>query len=380
MELQGPAALEASSGEWVAFQVADEGRPGARQVRVGAHRFLSRFADLRGLGTVEAARFLLTREGWDGAAEAGHWSVRFSDDRVLTMQLERARDGRLRCADRSLGKVACLSFDEGCAFPEPSGATGRTLYDPVDAPPLAVHDWSPGADYVAHVVRALAGADDPRLPELIAWLDLHREEKTGRVSAIGTDHELAFEALRSGDLAARLRADREVMAAYLAAARGDPQIAAAVEAAIAREAAHAREDARAAAEREFETELDGRRAEQAARIAAREAALAKAADERSSARERELSADLERRLAQRAAQGEDEARRHREEAAATVEAARSERERLEAECDALDARASELRSEADGLKEAARAAAERAAAAEREFAERARRGIATPGR
>ena len=128
------------------------------------------------------------------------------------------------------------SIAVGLTCVSPSETTGRPLYDPGDSNPLAVHDWSPGADYVAHVVRALAGADDPRLPELITWLELHREEKTGRVSAIGTDHELAFEALRSGELAARLSADREVMMAYLAAAKKDPAIAAAVDQAAVREA------------------------------------------------------------------------------------------------------------------------------------------------
>jgi hypothetical protein len=59
VELVGPTAIGASAGEWLKFKVLADPRPGLRQSRVGANRMLPRFADVRTLGTVEAARFLL---------------------------------------------------------------------------------------------------------------------------------------------------------------------------------------------------------------------------------------------------------------------------------------------------------------------------------
>ena len=375
VELQGAPAMEACAGEWLAFQVADDGRPGGRQARITAHRFLPRYADLRGLGTAEAGRFLFTRQGWDGSAEPGHWAVRFSDDRLLSLQLERARDGRLRCPERSVGRVACLAFEDDRVSPEPVDATGTPLYDARDDAPLALHDWSPGADYVAHVVRALAGADDPRLPELIAWLDLHREAETGRVSAIGTEHELAFEALRSGELARRLSADREVMAAYLDAARSDPAVAVALERALTDQAERTRTEARANAERALAAEFERLGAEQAARVAAREEDLLQEARGRVAERERKLAAEAEAHVEERAAAARDEAAWRLAEANSGAEAAAAGRAAMEAERASVAERVGELREEVRLLEAAAEGATERVATVEREAAEAARRGI-----
>lgn len=373
VEFVGPQAVERSAGEWLAFQVVEDGRPGARQIRIGAHRFLSLFADVSDLGSIEAARFLFTREGWAGASDPGHWAIQFSADRFLALHLDRAQDGRLRCTERSLGKIPCLAFDPAKLKPEPVAETPRLLYDAGDAVPLAFHDWSAGADYVAHVVRALAGANDPRLPELITWLELHRDDVTGRVSAIGTDHELAFEALRSGELAARLSADREVMADYFAAVRDDPQVAEALAHAIAREVENARADVRAALERELTEEIDTRRAEATAEITASQETAEAELQARMAEREREAAAELERQLAERSAAGADEIREQREAASTALDAVRADVAKLISERDTVGGEVSGLREEAARHEEAARVAASRLSAVEGQIASAAGR-------
>lgn len=374
VELLGPSAIEGRAGDWLAFQTIADGRPGTRLVRVGTHRFLWQFADLRALGTVEKARFLFTQEGWDDGGQVGHWAVRFADDRVLALQLNRARNGLLKCAERDLDKINCLPFEESWLLSEPATDDPRLLYDIGEATPLAVYDWSPGADYVAHVVRALAGADDPRLPELITWLELHRDEVTGRISAINADHELAFEALRSGELVARLSADREVMAAYLTAVRDDPAVAAVVERAAVEEVERSREAVRAAIEQELESEIEGRREQIAAQFAGREAALEADLQMRIARHEQELMTALELRMAERGAAASAKADAEEAAVMAAIEAARTELASLRADRDELAGELDALGDEIKRREQAAQVSGERLAALDAELMSAAERG------
>ena len=119
-------------------------------------------------------------------------------------------------------------------------ATSDDVYLDLDAGVAGTFDWSDEADHIARVIRSLSGANDPLVTDIITWLDLHHED--GRVFAATIDHEAGLDSLRSGELAARLRADRELMETYLAAALDDDAVAAAV-AAYAREG-HTEERAR----------------------------------------------------------------------------------------------------------------------------------------
>ncbi|WP_088347295.1 MULTISPECIES: hypothetical protein [Rhodomicrobium] len=375
VELLSASANSFRSGEWLVFQIMASPRPNAQPSRISAHRILSRFADLQTLGTVEAARFLFTREGWDGAINPGHWTVRFSEDCILTLQLARSPDGRLRCVDRSLSEVDCYTFEAGNLLGEPAAENPQQLYDLHSERPLVTYNWSPGADYVAHVVRALAGADDPRLPELITWLELHRDEVSGRISAIGTDHKLAFEALRSGELAARLTADREVMSAYLDAVRIDPAIAAAVEQAVRAEAVRSREVVRTEIAAELAAEQSARRAEQDAKSLAREATLELELQAQITDRERELSEALERRIAERDRTAIAASKAEWEAAVAEVEAFRASVSDMKRERDALAEEVEALKSEAERQRELVRVAEGRLTELERDLASTVQRSV-----
>lgn len=359
VEFSAPQAVEGFTGEWLAFQVVEDGRPGAKQIRVTTHRFLPRFADVRDLGSIEAARFLFTREGWDGASNPGHWAIQFSADQVLALHLDRSSDGRLRCMKGSFAKIPCFAFDPAKLKPEPAGGTFGNLYDWGDAVPLDFYDWSAGADYVAHVVRALAGANDPRLPELITWLELHRDDVTGRVSAIGTEHEVAFEALRSGELAARLSADREVMADYFAAVREDPQVAQALAQAIAHEAEKVRADVRATLEREIAEEIDTRRVGVMAELASSQQKAEAELRAQMIEREREATAELERGLDARRAAFDDEVREQQEAASRELESIHADIAKLISERDTVGGEVNRLRELVARHEEAARVAASR---------------------
>lgn len=383
VEFLGAVALEGTAGDWLAFQVVDDGRPGAGQTRIGAHHYLPRYADMRSAGTIDTARFRFAREGWDGASDPGHWAIRIADDRYLALQLERTKDGHLRCTERSLGKILCLSFDVARLLVEPGASAEQLLYEPDGGAPLAEYDWSPGADYVAHVVRALAGANDPRLPELITWLELHRDDVTGRVSAIGTDHERAFEALRSGELAARLAADREVMQSYLDAVRTDPLVAELVAAAVARETEQGRAAVRTALEAELADEFAAKRAAFLVDLEAERSAAETALAARLAAQEKEAAAELSARLAEQAHAQASVLAAEKEAATRAADDARGELVALsEAQEEAKHALAA-LREQTADQEERARAASDRAAAIVKEHragdghAARALRPLAT---
>lgn len=366
VDLQGAAALEGNAGDWLAFQVVDEGRPGAGQTRIGAHHYLPRYADMRSAGTIDTARFRFAREGWDGASDPGHWAVRIADDRYLALQLERRKDGRLRCTERSLGKILCLPFDEARLLVEPGASGEQLLYEPDGGAPLAEYDWSPGADYVAHVVRALAGANDPRLPELITWLELHRDDVTGRVSAIGTDHERAFEALRSGELAARLAADRDVMQSYLDAVRTDPIVAELVAGAVARETEQGRAAVRTVLEAELADEFAAKRAALLGDLEAERSAAETALAECLAAQEKKAAADLAARLAEQADAQASVLAAEKEAATRAADDARSELAALNEAQDEAKIALAALREQTAEQEERARVATDRAVAIAKE--------------
>ncbi|CAO3414273.1 hypothetical protein [Azospirillum doebereinerae] len=246
------AALK--QGEWVEFDVVKNPRPRAPAYRLAHLRRLPRYAVLPD-ATVAEYRNLLTKEGWREDHHPGLWALRVSGDKVLVVELARDVDGALRMPKNATGKVKWLEFDDGCVKKLPAGSGSDDLYLADGSAKGGSFDWSDEADHVAHVIRSLSDANDPRVSDIITWLDLHHEAGTGRVFAATVDHEAAAAALRSGELAEKLRADRELMKSYLDAAVENP----AVKEAIAEYAREGENAERAKLRTEFEQKLAAER-------------------------------------------------------------------------------------------------------------------------
>lgn len=227
-------------GDWVEFDIVRNPRPRAPEYKVLHLKRLPRFASLPDLG-LPAYRVLLTGDGWQGDARPGPWAFRIAGDTVIVADMELGKDGRLHVAKASAREVKRYAFDAASVVDVGRDAGHEQIFIAPSGGELPPLDWSDEADHIARVVRALAGANDPRFAEILTWLDLHHEEGTGRVSAASADSEQALEALRSGELADRLRADRELMDLYLAAALGDDAVREAV-AAYAKEGHSAERD------------------------------------------------------------------------------------------------------------------------------------------
>lgn len=267
-----------SPGDWVEFDIARNTRPRAAEYKVVHLRRIPRYAVLTEGGDA-FYRALLTREGWRGDRRPGLWALRLSGDRVVIVDLELDKGGALRIPRVAARSVPYYRYSDDAVVRLMSGNSVEDAYFGIAPEPLGRFDWSDEADFVARVIRSLADADDTRVSDLIAWLELHQEAGTGKVFATGVAHGAALDALRSGELAERLRADRDLMKVYLDAAMGDEAVAAAV-------ADYAREghtEARARLIAELKGELDRARAElvaeQNAELAGQRAAAVAALDD-----------------------------------------------------------------------------------------------------
>ena len=220
-------------GDWLEFDVAKNHRFRAPECKVVHLKRIPRLAVLPERGTLEH-RVLLTGEGWSGDRRPGLWAFRLTGDMILVGELELGEDKRLRLSRASAREVKCYRYHEDSVVRLSTGKISDDVYILPEETPDTSFDWSDEVDHIGRVVRALAGAGDPRVSDIIAWLELHHEAGTGKVSAASGDKEEAFEALRSGALAARLRADRELMEIYLSSALDNEGVREAV-AAYARE-------------------------------------------------------------------------------------------------------------------------------------------------
>lgn len=298
-------------GDWVQFDVVKNTRFRAPEYKVHHLNRLPRYAVLPE-SSIPAYRVLLTGEGWRGDRRAGLWAFRLSGDMVIVVEMEAGKDGRLRVSRNSARDVKCYRFRDESIARLRSGTASDEVFLAPGGGELAPFDWSDEADHIARVVRSLAGVKDPRFTEIITWLDLHHEEGTGRVSAAPGDREPALEALRSGALAARLRADRELMEVYLAAAMQDDAVRDAI-------AAYAKEGHGA--------EWDRLRAELAEQIAAEktmrlEALSVEMAAERDAAADR-IDEELEQYEEAKRAAGESRLQAARRDIAERMEALES---------------------------------------------------------
>jgi len=216
-----------SPGDWVEFDVARNTRPRAAEYRVKHLRRIPRYAVLT-KGGEAFYRTLLTREGWRGDRRPGLWALRIAVDRVVIADLELGKDGALRLSRAAARAVAFHPYRDDAVVRLGDASKSEEAYLDLDGSASGVFDWSDEADHVARVIRSLSDANDPRVSDIIAWLELHQEAGTGKVFAATLDHDAALDAVRSGELADRLRADRELMKVYLDAALGDESVALAV--------------------------------------------------------------------------------------------------------------------------------------------------------
>lgn len=212
-----------SPGDWVEFDIARNTRPRAPEFKAMHLRRLARYAVLPE-ATLADYRVLLTSEGWRGDGRPGLWALRIPGDKVLVVELAVGKDGALRIPRAAARKVTWCEYDDDSVVSLHEGSATEKVF--MAGPDCAVgsFDWSDEADHIARVIRSLSDANDPRVDDIITWLDLHHEEGTGRVFAATVNHEAALGSLRSGELADRLRADRELMKAYLDAALQDEAV------------------------------------------------------------------------------------------------------------------------------------------------------------
>lgn len=203
--------------DWVEFDLVRNTRPRAQAYKVAHLRRLPRYAVLPET-TIDGYRSLLTRQGWRDDSRPGLWAFRISGDMVLVADMELVKGKGLRIARAAARDVKCYAYVDGDVVRLDTAGGADDVYLSKLAEPLNSLDWSDEADHIGRVIRSLAGANDPLIAEIITWLELHRDDRTGRVSAASGDRAEAMDALRSGSLAARLRSDRELMEIYLAAA------------------------------------------------------------------------------------------------------------------------------------------------------------------
>lgn len=226
VETQGRDHAGLNPGDWAEFDIVRNTRPRAPGYKVTHLKRLPRYAVLPE-ATLPEHRMLLTNEGWRGDARPGLWAFRLSGDMVIVVEMDAGKDGRLRISRAASGEVKCYRNNDRVVRLGRSGASDD-VFVVRDGDPMTSFDWSNEVDYISSVVRSLAGVNDPRFSDIIAWLDLHQEKGTGRAFGASGSKEPAMEALRSGALASRLRADRELMEVYLAAALHDDAVREAV--------------------------------------------------------------------------------------------------------------------------------------------------------
>jgi len=307
VELSGVSSSTLRPGDWLAFKVVKNGRSRTISYRVSTHHIMPRYLDLATLGSAEAARLFFTSKPRTSTRQVNQWAVRFASSFFVVLDLVGEDEGELRLTNSALERVPCYEFDAERILPEPGTVHPALLYDLADITPVSAYDWSRDGDYIARVVRSLSRVNDQSLKDIITWLELHRDEQTGLVSATGVDPQNAFEAIRSGELASRLKADTDVMAIYLSAVRDDPAIAAAVAEATKHSVDRQRESVAAILRDELEAEHQQAKKRQDTMLEERERSLKEKLDDRLRFHEAEQERAIQDRLGDARRSAEQEA-------------------------------------------------------------------------
>ncbi|TBV00003.1 hypothetical protein DNJ95_02230 [Stutzerimonas kirkiae] len=210
-------------GDWVEFDVVKNTRYRAPAYKALHLKRLPRFVVLPE-STLSMYRDLLTREGWSGDARPGFWAFHLAGDTVIVVELEAGKDGRLRVSRTSAREVKRYHYAHERVIHVNSGVRSDEVFIASIDSEMASLDWSDDVDHIARVVNSLAGMNDPKVSEIIRWLELHQEVITDRVSAASDGREPVIDTLRSAALANRLRADYKLMEVYLTAVLHDEAV------------------------------------------------------------------------------------------------------------------------------------------------------------
>lgn len=226
VELVGLLAMHLKAGDLVSFRAVRNNRPGMHKFKADKLVRIRRFAEVP-VATLNEARYLLTCRGWKASAVGGAWALKLATGQLLLVELGADGDDGLKIPPEQRSAVRIAAFDAVRACVPKDGSNLPSVYFPDEKAAVETCDWSDDVDHVGRVVRSLADWNDRHVQQVLAWLKKHQDE-AGRLSVAGADPAVATAALRSGELADRLKEDREVMAAYLEAAVRDDAVREAV--------------------------------------------------------------------------------------------------------------------------------------------------------
>jgi hypothetical protein len=212
----------ADFGQWLLFRCGPHARRLGPGVRILAARRLTRYVDLRHLGSVETIRRLIVEDGVEHL-EPGSWAVRIDDGAVVVLTLEQGSDGKLKASGAGLERLSAQSYNPS-AVVALNGAIPKLFYEAeLGASPLGLLNWASDADYVRAILRGLDQGDDLQ-SRLEAAFEVHLEQTGGMVTRLGRlDLERANALLRTRGLLARLRQEQELLGATASLMASDPQ-------------------------------------------------------------------------------------------------------------------------------------------------------------
>lgn len=207
--------------DWIIFQVAQREPRG--KWKASTYRHLIPFFDLQDIGSLEVLRSRLTVDGLDGPSHSGNWVIRYAGDRILMLGLMRSSDNRYRMATG--GSFNVYAYEPEYSHSVPSDGADVGLYElKRGGECLEELDWASDEDYIKRIVRAMAAVHDSRADTVIDWLKRHADEATGQVGTGLVDRLAAQQNARSGELAKRLLADKELLGELTEALLADPRL------------------------------------------------------------------------------------------------------------------------------------------------------------
>jgi hypothetical protein len=242
-------------GDLVAFAPESENKR-TKKWRSGTYRKLFRFADLSYLGSVDAARQHLLRQPLPSQCDTpGSWMLRVSGEAVVLVDVRRTAAQTL--AIHLAHAIPEFPFVDANCIALKLPDLEVVLYD-VDSTlkPIREHDWALDAEYALRVIRSVATAGDPIQGKLIERLKAHAETNQQLTLAEPDNLAAARDAARSGELARRLAAERNLLDEYVTALLADRRISQLLDAkldALAKQESHS---IKARLEKAYSTEIE----------------------------------------------------------------------------------------------------------------------------
>lgn len=220
VELRSSGAKSLRVGEWVAFQLSGKGK---HFWLAGTNRRLFRYADLTHLGSIDRIQRLLLGDGLPTIEPSGSWMVRARDNEVIQVELRQV-NGSAHLIPSS-AKVSAFEFKSDRVIAMPLGGGSVSLYDlATDSVIENVYDWSPDEAFILRVVRAVADTNDPRVRQVISFLEAHSSKSAGLMTFSGAHLAAASDELRSGKLAKRLAEDATLLQTFVDALLSDSKV------------------------------------------------------------------------------------------------------------------------------------------------------------